>query len=188
MEPVMSLINAVNRSLEKEIESRTGQKARTCFQCKKCSAGCPVAFAMNILPHEVMKMVTYGQERRLLSSSTIWLCAACETCTTRCPNDIDIAGIMDGLRHIAVEKGAMSPESNVVAMHRSFLSGIALTGKTNESILIGGYKARTRDIFGDIGLGLVMLFKGKVKPLPRVVKDRRAVRRIFRSTGNGGKP
>ena len=176
------MINALNSKLDAELEVRTGQKVRTCYQCRKCSAGCPVAFAMDMLPHEVMKMVSYGQRERLLASSTIWLCASCETCTTRCPNEIDIAGVMDGLRHIAIESGVEPSEREVGKMHRSFLGGIKLLGRTNETVLIGGYKAMTRNLFDDLGLGAVMFFKRKIKLLPRTVKNRRAVRRIFKRT------
>ncbi len=179
------MIDSLNRRLERRLEERTGQKVRDCYQCKKCSAGCPVAFAMDLVPHEVMKMVQYGQERRLLQCSTIWLCASCETCSTRCPNDIDIAGVMDGLRAMALESGERIAEREVVQFHRSFLNGIKYTGKTNEPVLIGQYKALSRRLFDDLGLGAVMLLKRKIKVVPRVVKDRAAVRRIFDRTGKG---
>lgn len=180
------MINTVNGKLEGELRAATGQKARDCYQCKKCSAGCPVAFAMDILPHEVMKMVQYGQRARLLGCSTIWLCASCETCSTRCPNEIDVAGVMDGLRRMALAGGDRPAEPEVEAFHRSFLNGIKLTGKTNEPVLIGQYKALSRRLFDDLGLGAVMFAKGKIKMLPRMVRDRRAVRRIFgESAGKG---
>jgi len=180
------MIEAVNRRLEETLEARTGQKVRDCYQCKKCSAGCPVAFAMDLVPHEVMKMVQYGQEERLLSCSTIWLCASCETCSTRCPNEIDIAGVMDGLRQMALEKGAPLGEPEIGMFHKSFLGGIKYTGKTNEPVLIGAYKAMSRRLFDDLGLGAVMVAKHKIKIFPRVVKDRKALKRIFDETGKGG--
>lgn len=176
------MINTVNRELEQALEERTGQKVRDCYQCKKCSAGCPVAFSMDLLPHEVMKLVQYGQEARLLRSSTIWLCASCETCSTRCPNDIDIARVMDGLREISLQSAEPCAEPEVLAFHRSFLNGIKYLGKTNEPVLIGQYKVRTLRLFDDIGLAAVMFLKGKIKMLPRAVRDRRAVRRIFAET------
>jgi len=176
------MINAKNRELERTLEERTSQKVRDCYQCKKCSAGCPVAFAMDLLPHEVMKFVQYGQDSRLLGSHTIWLCASCETCTTRCPNEIDIAGVMDGLRALALERGVPPAEPEVDRFHRSFLAGIKVAGRTNESVLIGQYKARTGRLFDDLGLAVVMLLKGKVSVLPQFVRDRRAVRRIFERT------
>lgn len=179
------MINAVNRDLEARLEASTGQKARDCYQCKKCSAGCPVAFAMDLLPHEVMKMVQYGQEGRLLGSSTIWLCASCETCSTRCPNEIDIAGVMDGLRRAALADGVRCGEPEVGVFHQSFLNGIKLAGRTNEPVLIGSYKALSRRFLDDLGLGAVMFLKRKIKLVPRVVRDRRAVRRIFAETREG---
>lgn len=179
------MINAVNSKLERSLREATGQKVSNCYQCKKCSAGCPVAFAMDLVPHEAMKMVQYGQEHKLLRSSTIWLCASCETCTTRCPNEIDIAGVMDGLRQMALAKGIAPAEPEVKVFHRSFLNGIKYTGKTNEPILMGPYKLLTRQFFEDLGLGAVMTFKGKIKIVPRVMKDRRAMRRIFRETRGG---
>jgi heterodisulfide reductase subunit C2 len=182
------MIRTVNRKLEGDIERRTGQKVRDCYQCKKCSAGCPVAFAMDLVPHEVMKLVQYGQEPRLLECSTIWLCASCETCSTRCPNEIDIAGVMDGLRQAALEKGVQPGEPEVEMFHKSFLNGIRFTGKTNEPVLIGQYKAMSRRLFDDIGLGAVMFAKRKIKMVPRVVKDRASVRRIFARTRGGARP
>ena len=181
------MINTVNRELEKALEQRTGQKVRDCYQCKKCSAGCPIAFAMDLVPHEVMKMVQYGQERRLMRSSTIWLCASCETCTTRCPNEIDIAAVMDGLRQMALEADETLGEPEVGMFHKSFLGGIKYTGKTNEPVLIGAYKALSRRLFDDLGLGAVMVAKRKIKIMPRVVKDRAAIRRIFDRTEGGPK-
>ncbi|MHB8894565.1 MAG: 4Fe-4S dicluster domain-containing protein [Candidatus Geothermincolia bacterium] len=181
------MISAVNRLLEKDLEERTGQKVRDCYQCKKCSAGCPVAFAMDLVPHEVMKLVQYGQEQRLLRCSTIWLCASCETCSTRCPNEIDIAGVMDGLRRMALEKDEQLAEREVSLFHKSFLNGIKYTGKTNEPVLIGQYKAFSRKLFDDLGLGAVMVARRKIKVMPRMVKDRKSVRRIFDETGKGGR-
>jgi heterodisulfide reductase subunit C len=180
------MISTGDKKLEARMEERTGQKVRDCYQCKKCSAGCPVAFAMDLLPHEVMKLVQYGQEERLLECSTIWLCASCETCSTRCPNEIDIAAVMDGLRQAALESGAQPGEPEVEMFHKSFLNGIKYTGKTNEPILIGQYKAMSRRLFDDIGLGAVMFAKRKIKVIPRVVKDRASVRRIFDRTQKGG--
>lgn len=174
------MINNLSNTLEAGIEKSTGQKVRNCYQCRKCSAGCPVAFAMDLLPHEVMKLIQYGQESRLLRSSVIWLCASCETCGTRCPNDIDIAGVMDGLRRMALREGVACAEPAIEVFHKSFLNGIRYTGKTNEPILMGPYKLLTRQFFEDLGLGAVMIFKGKIKMVPRVMKDRRAMRRIFR--------
>ncbi len=174
------MLTSVTR-IEKEIEARTEEKARLCYQCKKCAAGCPVSFAMDLLPHEIMNCVCRGMDERVLTSSTIWLCAACETCSVRCPNGIDIAGVMDALRSISLERHYPPAEPHVTAFHRSFLAGIRGTGRTNEPVLIGIYKLLSRRLLDDIGLGAKMIAKGKIKPVPRFVKDRSVIRRIFKA-------
>ena len=98
-----------------------GEEIFTCYQCYKCSAGCPVSFAMDILPHQVIRSVVFNQKERVLSSRTIWVCATCETCTTRCPNDIEIAKVMDVLRQIQQESGKQAKEPKVPVFHKAFL-------------------------------------------------------------------
>ena len=78
-------------SFRDRVVESVGEEIFACYQCYKCSAGCPVSFAMDILPHQVIRSVLFGQKKKVLSSKTIWICASCETCTTRCPNEIDIA-------------------------------------------------------------------------------------------------
>ncbi|MEM3615559.1 MAG: heterodisulfide reductase, partial [Candidatus Methanomethylicia archaeon] len=36
----------------------------------------------------------------VLKSKTIWVCASCNTCSIRCPRDVDPAGIINVLRTI----------------------------------------------------------------------------------------
>ena len=73
-----------------QIEALGPFQTGACFQCRKCTNGCPVTFAMDLYPDEVIRMVILGQRDTVLSCRTIWVCAACETCTTRCPNEVKI--------------------------------------------------------------------------------------------------
>src|SRR3990172_4909871 len=86
-----------------DVEARSGQKVSACYQCRKCTNGCPLAFAMDVMPNQVMRMAQLGLGEELLGCKTIWICASCQTCTTRCPNDIDIAHLMDSLRQMSQE-------------------------------------------------------------------------------------
>ncbi len=174
------MINALSPALEKEVEERSGEKARLCYQCGKCSTGCLFDFAMDILPHQAMKLIQYGQKERLLSSHTIWICAACETCTARCPNGIDVAGVIDALRAMALEEGVKPAERNIPLFHACFLGNIQATGRISEPILMGSYKTFSGDLVSDIGLAMEMLRKGKIKLIPSMVKGRRDIRRIFK--------
>jgi heterodisulfide reductase subunit C len=176
------MINALSSGLEREVEERSGEKARLCYQCGKCSTGCLFNFAMDILPHRAMKLVQYGQKERLLASHAIWICASCVTCTARCPNDIDIARVIDTLREMALEEGIKPAEKNIPLFHRCFLGNIQATGRISEPILMGSYKTLSGDLLSDMGLAAEMLRKGKIKLIPSVVKGRRDIRRIFKET------
>ncbi|MDO8671999.1 MAG: 4Fe-4S dicluster domain-containing protein, partial [Dehalococcoidia bacterium] len=79
------------------IRRECGEKVMLCYQCKKCTVGCPVVDEMDLKPNQIMRALQFNQIDRVLNSKTIWLCASCKTCTTRCPNDIDITEIMDYL-------------------------------------------------------------------------------------------
>jgi len=75
----------INPAFLEEVEGGSGVKVSACFQCRKCTNGCPVTFAMDLYPDQVMRYIQLGIREPVLNSSTIWVCASCETCTTRCP-------------------------------------------------------------------------------------------------------
>ena len=100
-----------NGTFLKEVERRSGTPVSACFQCHKCSTGCPMATDMDVLSSQVMRMIHLGQESQVLESQAIWLCASCEACTTRCPMQIDIAAVMDSLRMMAVERKVDLPNA-----------------------------------------------------------------------------
>ena len=159
-----------------------GLNVSACYQCGRCSAGCPLATFYDLLPMEIIRMCAYGMEEEVMTSHTIWLCASCETCTTRCPNDIDIAGTMDFLRQWSVDRGYEPAEPNIVAFHRSFLHSVRRGGRTYELGMIGEYKLRSGDWFGDFKLGMRMFGKGKLKLIPPSIRGKKDVRKIFART------
>src|SRR5574340_652808 len=95
-----------------EVQSRAGTPVNACFQCHKCTSGCPIGPEMDFLPSQIMRLVHLGAEAETLGSQAIWLCASCETCTARCPMQIDIAAVMDALRMIAVERRIALPDQH----------------------------------------------------------------------------
>lgn len=172
----------MNTFLEEVNERMGGVPIQSCFHCRKCTAGCPIAFAMDYNPNAIIKMIQMGMREKVLGSSTIWLCASCETCVTRCPNDVDIARMMDTLREMAIESGVDAGEKNIVKFHEAFLSNIKMGGRINEPMMIIQYKLKTGDLFSDMGLGMSMFMKGKIKPISPRTKDMKSVRKIFKST------
>lgn len=110
MRTVISLKN-VRGKFVRDVEEISGQDLLACNQCGKCSAGCPVAGAMDLLPSQAIRMAQLGMEE-VLQSSTIWVCASCLTCVTRCPKGVDLPRLMEALREISLRAGASEIDLN----------------------------------------------------------------------------
>ena len=82
----------------------SGENMFACYQCGKCSAGCPSYSAMDIPPHTVIRLLQLGQIEQVLQTKAIWLCASCQTCKVRCPKGVDLARIMEALRQIILRE------------------------------------------------------------------------------------
>jgi len=84
------------------VEKQSGQNVLECYQCGKCSAGCPTAYAMDLTPRQLMRGIQLGLKDEVLGSTTIWLCLSCQTCSVRCPRQIDIARVLESVRQLAI--------------------------------------------------------------------------------------
>ena len=169
---------------------------QACYQCGKCSAGCPVADKMDLLPNQLVRLVQMGRIDRALGAGTLWECVSCMTCSTRCPKSVDCAGIMDALRQLAVEHQMTSPrQQRTIVFQQAFLNNIRHNGRLREVELIRQFK--TRAFFKDLNLPLLfkdvllapkMLLRGKLHLMGERAQDRDVVGPIFdRCTNGNGK-
>ena len=94
----------VRNELVRRVEEYSGQDMLACYQCGKCLAGCPVAFAMDMLPSQVIRLIQLGQVEDVLDSQTPWFCASCQTCYARCPKGLDLSRIMEAVREIILQE------------------------------------------------------------------------------------
>ena len=178
-----------------EVDLSSGESVSSCYQCKTCSSGCPVSFAMDILPHQIIHMIRMGLKDEVLMSASIWLCASCETCTTRCPNDIDVAKIIDTMRMASLKSGLKKGDKHPAIFHSAVLQSVKMTGKLYELGMIGLYMLRTSgDLVGNIKSGALLedmkvgikLFRhGKLKLFPGIVKRRKNISKYFKKLKRG---
>ena len=174
--------------LLEQIEAQGPFQAGACFQCRKCTNGCPVTFAMDLYPDEVIRLVILGQRETVLGCRTIWVCAACETCTTRCPNDVKIAELMDCLKEMAVHEGVPSPQPQILTLHETFLNNIKKRGRVYETTLLPAYLLKSGKLLEmwnsgtwryDLKLGRQMFSKGRLPLMPKSIKGKEEVRKIL---------
>ncbi len=130
MRTLLSVDNVVG-TFVKDVELISGQDLLACNQCGKCGAGCPVASALDLLPNAVIRLAQLGQED-VLETQTIWVCAACQTCVSRCPKDVDVPRVMEALRTIAMQRGIHPVDLGAVPE--------ALVAELPQMALIGGYR------------------------------------------------
>jgi heterodisulfide reductase subunit C len=176
---MLATIDCKPSKFMREVERLSGAQVSACYQCHKCSTGCPIAHETDWLSSQVMRLIHLGAEDTLLASSAIWLCSSCETCTSRCPMDIDVAAVMDTLKMMAVRRGVTLATARDKEFGRAFLGSVRRHGRAFELELILSYKLRTLDLFGDMDKVPKMLARRKLRLLPKRSRSVGNVRRIF---------
>lgn len=167
-----NFLKAVNQKADTEIEK--------CYQCGKCASGCPVMEFFDYTPYGVLRLVLQNKKKKALCNSTIWLCASCYTCMTRCPNDIKITKVLDVLKEIAITEGVKTKQRDLRIFHKSFLNDIKKGGRINEFRLVSNLKMKTFKFFSDLGLGMKMFKKGKFVFKPEKIKGIDKLKGLFK--------
>jgi heterodisulfide reductase subunit C len=118
----------------RKVEEISGQNLLSCYQCGKCSAGCPMVSSMDILPNQLIRLAQLGLEEDVAESNVVWVCASCLACAVRCPRGVDLAKVMEALRAIVLRRNVdyvdptkIPPESLAgfpqIALVSSFMKG-----------------------------------------------------------------
>jgi len=179
----LSILNNGNiHAFRNRIKERSGEDVSRCIQCGKCTAGCPISPEMDLQPNQVIHLIQINDHEAVLRSSTIWLCASCQTCSVRCPDNIDVAGIMDSLRKLALEEKVPLGEEQGVKFNELFLDSIRKRGRVNEMEILLHYHLATHQPFKDTYLGLMMLAKRKLSFSGRKIKEVGKIKEIFQNS------
>jgi heterodisulfide reductase subunit C2 len=169
---------AIDTTVARAVAADLGENVYKCYQCKRCTAGCPVAPLGDLHPAQIIRAVQLGDLDAAVNSKFIWLCTGCVTCSTRCPQEIDVAGVMDELRAISWQEDLVPKDRPFADILRFNLDSIVRWGRLYEIELIARYKfMRPRTMMDDALLGAKMFAKGKLSLRP-TFGDRAQMKRM----------
>ncbi len=177
-----------NKSVDPDFRRIIGQKSGAhldrCYQCFTCALGCPVAFATDFTPNQIIRMVQLGLRDQALQADLIWMCASCEACTARCPNEIEIVKIMDVLRVMSLHKPGKKVK-DIPFTHQVFIKLVETFGRMYELGFIMGMKLgnlrsllSVKALFEDGVLGFKMFSRGKLHLFPHKTRGAEHIKRI----------
>ncbi|MFB3776327.1 MAG: 4Fe-4S dicluster domain-containing protein [Bryobacteraceae bacterium] len=163
-----------------------GSRISQCLQCGTCTGSCPVSYAMDISPRMVIALFRAGQIEEILRSRTIWICASCYMCTTRCPQSIKITDLLYALKRTAVNAGLYPDRFPVYLLSRNFVRIVNRYGRNHESLLLLLYYLQRNPLalFRLLPLGIALLRKGRASPFPSRIKGVDTIRTILRASGS----
>jgi heterodisulfide reductase subunit C len=179
----MNVTKSAVQSFSQELIAATGIDINRCYQCGKCSAGCPMSLEMDYPPSMVLRLLQTEDPElisRAVKSYSIWLCLSCETCLCRCPMEIETAKVMDFLRHRALKNRQVNPRARkIVAFHKAFLTTLKRHGKLYEIGMTLNYKMRSGEFLKDMVLVPGMFLRGKLNIFPERIKNRKQLKNIM---------
>ena len=181
MNDPISLSRMRDPAFTAEVERQSGQNLATCYQCGNCTAGCPAGpIAYDTQVNQIMRGVQLGLKDRVLNSRSIWMCLSCSTCSQRCPNNLDVAAVMETLRHMARREGRITVPK-VEKFWWSFLNTVRAFGRTYEIGTMVLYMLRSLRLTTDVDLAPAALKRGKLGFMPHSIpgEGAGAVTRIF---------
>ena len=138
------------------IAKEAGVNLKDCYQCGKCTAGCPLADGMDLMPREVIRYLQLGAIDVVLEAKTPWICAQCVVCSSRCPQNVDICSTMRAVRLASKHAGKRPlPEADI--FDDEFIANVRAHGVSNEQYLAAAYNVKSGHFVQDMGNATRML-------------------------------
>ena len=150
-----------DRALCQSIAHDAGVDLKDCYQCGKCTAGCPLAESMDLVPREVIRYLQFGMVDKVLEAESPWMCAQCAVCSARCPQNVDICSIMRAVR-LASKNAGKRPLPEADIFDEEFIANVRAHGVSNEQYLAAAYNLKSGHLMQDMGNATRMLKRGMV--------------------------
>lgn len=182
------------KSFLKEVSDRSGQNLMSCYQCRRCAAGCPVGDETGLTPDRLVRMILLGEKDDALNNLLVWKCVACYTCGTRCPNSIHTSRINETLKQMSKEFHIEPKIPRVLSFHASFMKAVSHFGRNNELEFMalyeientkkGGLRALMEDLKSLSKLGIAMLTKKRMHFKLDRTKGNAEIKRLYKKSAN----
>ena len=152
----LSEISLADKQACEAIAAEAGVNLKDCYQCGKCTAGCPLAEGMDLMPREVIRYLQLGALDIVLNAKTPWICAQCVVCSSRCPQNVDICSVMRAVRQASKRAGKKPvPEADI--FDEAFIANVKSHGVSNEQYLAATYNLKSGHLMQDMGNATRML-------------------------------
>ncbi len=175
-------------SLRSLVARSTGQNAFRCYQCGNCTAGCPMAGRGDLLPHQVLRCLQLGDDAPLRALQP-WLCVGCQTCATRCPQELDLSRVMDALRAEALRRRTAPPSARRVRVfNQIFLKQVLSSGRLSEVWLGAFFNLAARSPLENLAAIPSLLSRGKIRLDGKKVRLPRPPRAAHAGGAEGERP
>ncbi len=160
------------------------ERLARCLQCGRCTGSCPVSYAMDVSPRQLIGLFRAGQIEDILKSRTIWICASCYMCTTRCPQNIKITDFVYALKRAALDAGVYPDRFPVFRLSRSFVWLVNLFGRNQEMLLVGLYYLRHNPLalLRQLPLGWKLYRRGRLSLWPNRTKGVAHIRHFLKAS------
>lgn len=123
-----------------------GEHVLACIQCGTCTGSCPMASHMEYPPRKIIAMIRAGMKDEVLSSSSMWFCLSCYSCTVRCPRDVKPTELAHALESLAHQHGYKVKGTRTQKFYRSFVDSINGNGRVSELGMMMKYYLTTNPL------------------------------------------
>lgn len=163
----------------KQIEQNAQVNLNDCYQCGKCSAGCPMAEAMDVPPQQVMGLLQLGKLEEVFEATSPFICAQCNTCSSRCPQNIDTAAVMREVRRASYQTGHHRRHDGSI-FENLFIGGLRSNGRSNEQYLAASYNVMSGHFTQDLFNAPKMMARKMIGIAPQSNTNSKAIAEIIK--------
>jgi len=124
----------LSNDVAKFVREECGENVYLCYQCDRCSSGCPTVPAMRYRPAQMMRLAQFGLEDMLASDASIWRCVSCDMCTAHCPHNLSVRRLVEVMRQHVMQERYLAGGTEALGEDEGLRKGVRALGMLGERI------------------------------------------------------